>query len=75
MVALVENVAERAFGGGVIGFLSAKSIPCRLCHDERMVRNHDGGAPRAPQAALNEADAVMRASGIDAFATPVSEFA
>ena len=48
-------------------------IDGRLMQDERMIGDDDIGLAGGTHGALDEAFAVMRAGGIDAFAAPVGE--
>ena len=53
----------------VIGLAPARGID----HDKCMIGNHQVSAAAAARGILDEAFAVMRASGIDAFTAPVGE--
>ena len=66
MVALVEDVAR-----GQIAVVDPAK--CCLHHDERVVGDHDLGAPGAAHAALDEALLIVGAGGIDALSAPVGE--
>ncbi len=75
VMTFVEDVAYAPFRWRVGGLVDAQPILRRLGDDERMVGDDDGRVARAADSALDEADAVMRAGGIDAFAAPVGDFA
>ena len=65
MMALVEHDPR----GARIGVASAR----RIDHHQRMVGDHEVGLRRIARAAFDEAFAVMRAAGIDAFAALVGQ--
>jgi hypothetical protein len=65
MVAFVEDDA-----GGALGDIAA---PRGVDHHQRMVGDDQFGLGAGAGGALDEAFAVMRAAGIDAFAAPVCQ--
>ncbi len=75
MMAFVEHITHAPFRRRVVGFVQRKPVACGLRDHQRMIGNHDGRMPRAPDRALDETGAVMRARRIDAFAAPVGDFA
>ncbi len=63
MMAFIEDIACRK----ILLFRTER----RLDHHQRVVGDHDLRLARAAHAALDEAAAVMRAGGIDAFAAAI----
>ena len=75
MMAFIEDIAQAPLF--VVACRWSRPRPASpgagLRDDQRMIGHHDAGMAGAADGALDEADAVMRAGGIDAFAAPVGD--
>ena len=66
---LIEHEAR----GQLALALAGIGVARRLDHHQRVVGDHDGRRARAPLGPLDEAGAIVRARGVDAFAASISK--